>query len=291
MRWKALEFLRKLNINNNTETYSFQSIRCPPEVEEISNFENDVLLMAKNIEFRKVNNSFQERLINDIKQTKNSDKVLLSIDKSRHAYSLGQKEYKKLLKENITKTYKKSDRRKVNNMNSHAKRITEKLPISGRIEKLHETEAYITIKDHKEDFPNKISCRLINPSKSSIGKISKGILDKINQQIQLNTNVNQWKDTPSVIKWFNSFENKERLSFMIIDNESFYPSISENLFIKAIQFARQITEITHEDINLIMQARKVLLFNEDIPWVKKEGKEDFVPMGCSDGLRQWRRGM
>ena len=32
--------------------------------------------------------------------------------------------------------YKKFDLRKVNKVNSHAKRITEKLPISGRIEKL-----------------------------------------------------------------------------------------------------------------------------------------------------------
>ena len=124
------------------------------------------------IEFRKINNSFQERLSNDIKQIKNSDKVFISADKSRHVYKLGQSEYKKLLKENITKTYKKSDRQKVNNVKSHAKRITEKLRISDRIEKLQETKAYITIKDHKEDFPNKISCRLINPSKSSIGKIA-----------------------------------------------------------------------------------------------------------------------
>ena len=70
---------------------------------------------------------------------------------------------------------------------------------------------------------------------------------------------------------------------MIFDIENFYPSFSEYLFIKAIQFARQITEITEEDINLIMQARKTLLFNDGIPWVKKEGNEDFdVPMGCFD---------
>ena len=39
MRWKAPEFIGKLNSNNNTETYGFQSIRCPPAVEELSNFE------------------------------------------------------------------------------------------------------------------------------------------------------------------------------------------------------------------------------------------------------------
>ena len=147
MKWKTLEFLGKLNSNSNTD----QSIRCPPAVEELSNFENDLLLMIKNIEFRKINNSFQEKLSNDIKQIKNSDKVFISADKSRNVYKLGQSEYKKLLKRNITKKYKKSDRRKVSNVNSHAKRITEKLPTSDRIEKLQETEAYITIKDHKED--------------------------------------------------------------------------------------------------------------------------------------------
>ena len=45
---------------------------------------------------------------------------------------------------------------------------------------MQESESYITVKDHKKDFPHKISCRLINPSKSDIGKISKHILDKIN---------------------------------------------------------------------------------------------------------------
>ena len=46
----------------------------------------------------------------------------------------------------------------------------------------------------------------------------------------------------------------------------------------------KLTEISSEDISLIMQARKILSFNEGIPWVKQEGNEDFdVPMGCIDG--------
>ena len=140
------------------------------------------------------------------------------------------------------------------------------------------------MKDHKEDFPNKIYCRLINPAKLCIGKISKVLLDKINHQIQLITKVNQWKDISSVIEWLNNFESKDQLSFTVFDIESFYPSTSENLLIKVIQFAKQMTEIPNEKINLIMQARKTLLFNEIIPWVKKEEKEHFdVPMGCFDG--------
>ena len=70
---------------------------------------------------------------------------------------------------------------------------------------------------------------------------------------------------------------------MLFDIEGFYPSIIERLFINAIQFAKQITEISDYDMSLINQSRKKL-FNEKIPWVKKDGSEDFdVPMGCFDG--------
>ena len=69
--------------------------------------------------------------------------------------------------------------------------MAEKLAIDDRIEKIEETEAYITVKDRKEDFPHKLSFRLTNPSKSDIGKISKNLLDKINKILILNTNINQ----------------------------------------------------------------------------------------------------
>ena len=52
------------------------------------------------------------------------------------------------------------------------------------IDKMLKTEAYITTKDHKEDFPNKVSCYLINPLKSSIGQNNKIILHKINNTVQ-----------------------------------------------------------------------------------------------------------
>ena len=82
-------------------------------------------------------------------------------------------------------------------------------------------EAYITIKDHKEAFPNKISCRLINPSKSSIDKISKVILDKISNVVQSRTSVNQWKDRSSVIEWFINIKNKESSSFFFLILKAF----------------------------------------------------------------------
>ena len=92
---------------------------------------------------------------------------------NQEIYEVEQEEYKKLLKENITKSYKKSNLTKLYNINKNAKKVTEKLPISDRIEKIQETEAYITIKDHKESFHNKIPCRLINHQNLALVKLAR----------------------------------------------------------------------------------------------------------------------
>ena len=72
--------------------------------------------------------------------------------------------------------------------------------------------------------------------------------------------------------------------FVNFDAENFYPSISTKLFTDSIRYAKNVIEITDQDIAIIMQARKALLFQNGKPWVKKSGTEDFnVPMGCYDG--------
>ena len=87
-----------------------------------------------------------------------------------------------------------TNRRKVYNINNETKSIGKPLSIDDHIERMYENESHINIKDHKEHFPSKISCTLINPSKSDIGKIRKTILDKIITKIVSLTNVNQWKN-------------------------------------------------------------------------------------------------
>ena len=73
---------------------------------------------------------------------------------------------------------------------------------------------------------------------------------------------------------------------MALDIDIFYPSITERLFTNAIQFAKKITEISDYGMSLIKQSRKTLLLNEKLPWVKKDGSEDFdVPMGCFNGAQ------
>ena len=63
------------------------------------------------------------------------------------------------------------------------------------MELMEESEAYITVKDHKEDFPQKPSFRLISPSKSELGKVSKRMLDNIKKYIIEHTRVNEWKNS------------------------------------------------------------------------------------------------
>ena len=149
---------------------------------------------------------------------------------------------------------------------------------------MYENETYITIKDDKKDFSNKISCRLINPSKSDIGRIRKQILDKINLKLISDTKVNQWKNSTSVIEWFNNITNKDQHRFVVFDIESFYPSISEDLFNEALNFAKTKIDITNQEMSIIMHSRNTLLFNKNQLWVKKYGNEEFdVPVGCFDG--------
>ena len=119
-------------------------------------------------------------MVSDIVYINTTEKVLAKADQSRNIYQLDKNDYKKYLRENITKTYKKSTKKRLNAVNKQAKKIEKKLNIDNRIEKIQETKAYITIKDHKKSFPYNPSFRLINPSRSDIGRISKKILDKIN---------------------------------------------------------------------------------------------------------------
>ena len=59
---------------------------------------------------------------------------------------------------------------------------------------------FITLKDYKSDFLSNPNCRLINPSKSQMGKISKIILQDICAALRIALNINQWRSTEDFIK-------------------------------------------------------------------------------------------
>ena len=93
-----------------------------------------------------------------------------------------------------------------------------------------------------------------------------------------------------MIEWFINIKNKESSSFITFDIESFHPSISEDLYKSAIQFAKESIGISGDDLPLINQVPKTLSSHENTPWVKKEDKEGFdVLMGCFDGAEACER--
>ena len=119
---------------------------------------------------------------------------------------------------------------------------------------LRAKSAFITLKDHKPNFANNPTCRLINPSKSEIGIVSKKILQRVNAKIVSATHLNQWKNTDSVLTLFNKIPNKPSYSFITFDIIDFYPSISEDLLVEALTFA------TKFDIYIYIYIYKIYIY-------------------------------
>ena len=78
MRWKALEYLGKLN-DSVTETYRSKSRKCPPVVKELLNLEQDLKLIIRNIQYRTIKNKFAKKLVHDVKLIKSSKELFVNI--------------------------------------------------------------------------------------------------------------------------------------------------------------------------------------------------------------------
>ena len=287
MRWKAHFFLQENEEDQEgmkRENYGFMTRKCPPQCADLDNFEKDLMNVINKLEFRKINDKFQRKLKEDIKKVRESPNMLVFADKSTNVYELKPEDHQKFLQNNITKTYKKASEMIEHEINLEAKEIAEKLELEDRINCLGKAQAFITMKDHKEDFRANPTCRLTNPTKSKLGKISKSILDGINTELRSILKVNQWKNTEAVIKWFNSIKEKESCAFRQLDIKDFYPTITETILDNAISFAKELTHVSDEKIRIIKHCRKSLLYNNETPWVKKNTPGNFdVTMGSYDG--------
>ena len=291
LRWKVFFFLNpKAKKSDVPETFGFKTSKSAPQSKEITAFEQDVLDLVTNVKFKsKPQSVFQKELQGKVSEINKSDKVFLMADKTTNIYKVKPEEYKKLLTENITKDYRKSSENSIRKVNKEAKKIAEKLKIEDRIEMHGDNSAFITIKDHKPHFEDNPKCRLINPAKSDMGKVSKQILEKLNKEIRETTGLKQWRSTQDALAWFNQLPEKKHLKFLQLDIVEFYPSISSELLEDAMLFAEEVIghRIDKTSKDIILNARKAFLFTaqgeENIPWVKKT-REDFdVTMGAPDG--------
>ena len=161
--------------------------------------------------------------------------------------------------------------------------MAEKLDLDDRIYSLQSKEAFVTLKDHKDNFVNNTKCRLLNPAKSDLGKVSKKILARVVTDSSEKTKMQSWKNTHSVIEWFKELKNKQKLSFLQFDICEFYPSITKQVLVNALNYAKNITKITKQEIDIILQTKSGILFTRDQAWVKKGNQSFDITMGSWDG--------
>ena len=74
-----------------------------------------------------------------------------------------------------------------------------------RVEKMASKAAYITMKDHKDNFVNKMP--FYKSSKIYISHVSKTILSKLRAAIVDKNNTNLWRNTMTVLEWFKNVDH------------------------------------------------------------------------------------
>ena len=95
------------------ETYGYKP---PPIIQELKEFENDLVDLIQNIKFRHVPNHFQNKLQKDLKHIKKDDHLYIPADKTNKHYRVKPADYEHLLEKSIHKNYKKKDRSAINNI-------------------------------------------------------------------------------------------------------------------------------------------------------------------------------
>ena len=106
----------------------------------------------------------------------------------------------------------------------------------------------------------------------------------MNVSIRCKADVNQWRSTKEVIRWFNNLDNKKQLSYLSFDIVDFYPSITDNLLIKTLKWAQKYHNIALTEFDAMMHARRTILFDhKGNVWTKKNSKNQFdVSMRAND---------
>ena len=171
-------------------------------------------------------------------------KIIVPANKTINYYKMEKDSYKELLNNNITKEYKKVDSNVTDDISKGDKAAAERLEIDDRLYCTQKRDAFITLKDHKQNFINNPKCRVINPCKSELGMVSKQMLVKITSAVKVKSHLQQWKNTDAVIDWFSKLDNKAKMHFVQFDVVNFYASITPTIVENAITFATKMLVIS-----------------------------------------------
>ena len=197
MRWRTIFFINKnkkaTEDHKQGFSYGLKNVRSPPHVKDLIQFEDDLVRIVKELKFRKVKNNFQKILCEHMKQVQTSNKTLTPADKTSNMCRLNKNDYQNLLRNAITTRYKKVNKSIGTKINKEGIKFAKQADILDKTEINGTGNSFITLKDHRENFTNHPTRRLINPSKNEIGRISKHILDQINTELVSKLSVNEWK--------------------------------------------------------------------------------------------------
>ena len=105
-------------------------------------FEDDLTQMINKVSFRKINYPFLNTVTEGIKKVNTSKNVFVFADKTQNIYEVPPITYRKLLTENITKTYKTENEDITEKINKELKELTNNLGIGNRIDIMAKREAF-----------------------------------------------------------------------------------------------------------------------------------------------------
>ena len=273
---KAEEFLRRLRwklfaVKNpdqvpDYESFGFNTLNSPPLDRDLIPFEEDFLAMISNIKYKPVRNQFQDMLKTEVREIKSLDKVTVFADKTKNQYRTSVADYEKKVVDAITNDYRGVSYDEVRKVDQKSAKFAETFKttkdktLADRIDRSTQKSCFISFKDHKEGFPGRVQTRLINPSKNNLGQISKNILDVINTTLLIETNLPLWRSSNDVVKWFKGLNDKQNFTFLKLDIQNYYPSISLELLNKAVRWARRYTPISRREFDIIKHCRRNFVF-------------------------------
>ena len=128
MRWKTHSCNENKDVKENEtqtipETYGLKFLNCPSQDQDLIQFESNLLDMIKSFKVRKTRSHFQKRLKDNINTIYNTDTALTFADKTSNLYKFKKEQYKKLLSDWITTTYKKAGGNIHNKINTDGKKL------------------------------------------------------------------------------------------------------------------------------------------------------------------------
>ena len=184
-------------------------------------------------------------------------------------------QWRELVSQMLKSGYRKVNLDRLITLNQNELATAQALNLDEFLPPILVSRAYFTIKDHKIDFERLIPsehCRLINPTKSYLGKVVNFRVKQILSQIKpKNPTRTVFTNTQDAMDWLKQIKLKggggEMRLGTTLDIKNYYPSIKFNLVEQALSWAATQSATFPEDtLSIIKQASIGLLFDGEQLW-------------------------